>query len=78
VGPRAGLDRWENLAPTGVQSPERPARSQSLYRLRYPAHPFYYLKITNVTQRPHLNATPDINAQFTAGDLTLFYAMHPF
>jgi len=28
----------ENLAPTGTQSPDRPARSQSLYRLRYPAH----------------------------------------
>jgi hypothetical protein len=28
----------ENLAPTGTRSPDRPARSQSLYRLRYPAH----------------------------------------
>jgi len=28
----------ENLAPTGIQSPDRPARSQSLYHLRYPAH----------------------------------------
>jgi hypothetical protein len=35
VGPRAGL---ENLAPTGIRSPDRPARSQSLYRLRYTAH----------------------------------------
>ena len=25
----------ENLAPTGVQSPDRPARSESLYRLSY-------------------------------------------
>ena len=24
--------------PTGIQSPDRPARSQSLYRIRYPAH----------------------------------------
>jgi len=34
----------ENLAPTGIRSPDRPARSQSLYRLRYPAHiltPYY-------------------------------------
>jgi len=30
----------ENLAPTGIRSPDRPARSQSLYRLRYPAHQF--------------------------------------
>ena len=28
----------ENLAPTGIRSPDRPARSQSLYRLGYPAH----------------------------------------
>ena len=28
----------ENFAPTGVRSPDRPARSQSLYRLRYPVH----------------------------------------
>jgi hypothetical protein len=32
--PGAGL---ENLAPTGIRSPDRPARSQSLYRLSYPA-----------------------------------------
>jgi hypothetical protein len=25
----------ENLAPTGIRSPDRPARSESLYRLRY-------------------------------------------
>ena len=28
----------ENLAPTGIRSPDRPARSQSLYQLSYPAH----------------------------------------
>ena len=28
----------ENLTPTGIRSPARPARSQSLYILRYPAH----------------------------------------
>ena len=28
----------ENLAPTGIRSPDRPARRQSLYRLSYPAH----------------------------------------
>jgi hypothetical protein len=32
----------ENLASTGIRSPDRPARSQSLYRLRYPAHYKYY------------------------------------
>ena len=28
----------ENLALTGIRSPDLPARSQSLYRLRFPAH----------------------------------------
>ena len=27
----------ENLTPTGIRTPDRPARRQSLYRLRYPA-----------------------------------------
>ena len=27
----------ENFAPTGIRSPDRPVRSQSLYRLSYPA-----------------------------------------
>jgi hypothetical protein len=38
VGPRAGLDRRKISPPTGIRSPERPARSQSLYRLSYPSH----------------------------------------
>jgi hypothetical protein len=29
----------ENLAPTGIRSPDRPASSESLYRLRYPNPP---------------------------------------
>ena len=36
VGPRAGLNGCGNLAPTGIRSPDRPARSESLYRLSYP------------------------------------------
>jgi len=28
----------ENLVPAGFRSPDRPAPSQSLYRLSYPAH----------------------------------------
>jgi hypothetical protein len=34
----------ENLAPTGFRSPDRPARSQSLYRLRYPALHIYVVQ----------------------------------
>jgi hypothetical protein len=38
VGPKAGLDKCENLASTGIRSPDRPVHSQSLYRLSYPSH----------------------------------------
>ena len=31
----------ENPAPTGIRSPDRPIRSQSLYQLSYPAHEHY-------------------------------------
>jgi len=50
----------ENLALTWIRSPHRPARSQSLYQLRYPAHfPFMcrhffffgYGNILNVWER---------------------------
>jgi hypothetical protein len=40
VGPRAGMDRCGGSPPTGIRSLDLPTRSQSLYRLRYPAH-FY-------------------------------------
>ena len=37
VGPRAGLNRCgKSHPPTGIRFPDRPARSQSLYRLSYP------------------------------------------
>ena len=37
MGPRAGLDGGKSR-PTGIRSPDRPARSQSLYLLSYPTH----------------------------------------
>jgi len=36
--PRSVWAGAENLAPTGIRFPDRPARSQSLYQLRYPTH----------------------------------------
>ena len=39
MGPRAGLDRCGKSRPTGIRSPDLPARSKSLYRLRYPGSP---------------------------------------
>jgi hypothetical protein len=38
VGPGAGLDGCRKFARTGIRSPDRPANSESLYRLSYPAH----------------------------------------
>jgi hypothetical protein len=36
----------KNLAPTGIRSPDRPARSQSLYRLNYPVR--ISIHLTNI------------------------------
>ena len=37
MGLRAGQDGC-SFAPTGIRSPDRPARSKSLYRLSYSGH----------------------------------------
>ena len=38
-GPQGRSEQVRKISPsTGIRSPHRPARSQSLYRLRYPAH----------------------------------------
>jgi len=37
VNPWAGLYRYENLGHIGIRSPNRPARSESLYQLSYPS-----------------------------------------
>jgi hypothetical protein len=51
LGPRAGLDVCENLVHTGIRSPDRPARSESLYRLSYPGPPSKYNYIYILTYR---------------------------
>ena len=33
-----GPQGWSGRAPNGIRSPDRPARSQSVYRLSYPTH----------------------------------------
>jgi hypothetical protein len=49
VGPRAGLDGCGKYAPpTGIRSPDRPARSESQYRLSYPGPPLIMYKIANL------------------------------
>ena len=41
MGLGAGLDGTENLAATGIRSPDLPAHSESLYRLSYPGRLTY-------------------------------------
>ena len=36
---RAGMDGAENLASTGIRSPDLPARIKSCYKLCYPSSP---------------------------------------
>ena len=46
MGPMSNPDRCGKSSPTGIRFPDLPARSQSLYRLRYPAHnaPYRHVK----------------------------------
>ena len=55
MGPRAGLDRCgkSRHPPTGIRCPDRPARSQSLYRLSYTAHEI----LITIDHKPFLNET---------------------
>jgi hypothetical protein len=48
VGPGPVWTGAENLAPTGIRSPDRPARSKSLYRLSY----WYGLECGGVLEEP--------------------------
>jgi hypothetical protein len=45
----------ENLVPTGIRSPDLPARSQSLYRLRYPAHKVRVRTTKQITKPANLS-----------------------
>ena len=73
MGPRAGLDGRGKSRHTGIRFPDRPARSQSLYRLRYPAH-LYILALqlfSNTRKAKHaidyeLNCSSYPNLQSTA------------
>jgi len=45
----------ENIANTGIRSPDRPARSKSLYYLRYPSPQVqYYMKTSRHEKYPLL------------------------
>jgi len=52
VDSRAGLDGCgKSRPPTGIRSPDRPARSESLYTLRYPGPPADDISVTSTSVR---------------------------
>ena len=56
----------ENLAPTGIRSPDRPARSQTLYRLRYPGpRSILSLRYKNNTIPPLITIRPQTTISMT-------------
>ena len=58
----------ENLAPTGIPSPDRPARSQSLYRLSYPGPHSYYRTVITSWVFHYLEIYKSVFQTFWAGD----------
>ena len=60
VGLRAGLDWCGKSRPTGIRSPDPPARRHSLYRLRYPAH--FSVNVTSQFR----DSCPSQNADFSS------------
>ena len=53
VGPRAGLNGYGKSASTWIRSPDRPARSESLYRLSYRSPcllSVVWYKFTNISE----------------------------
>jgi hypothetical protein len=73
VGPRVVLDGAENLASTGIRSPGRPSRSESLYRLSYPSHISKPKFIENFEEQT-LTATMDLKRglyHFTCHDIKI-------
>jgi hypothetical protein len=80
VGPRVGLDVCEKSRPHRDSIPNRPARSQSLYRLSYPAHSIYrviHISLTKFIKSVLLNGGKNCNMRPTDGKkngLKLFFS----
>ena len=45
VGPKAGLDGCGKSPHTGIRTPDRTIRSESLYRLSYPGLTYFILTV---------------------------------
>ena len=56
MGPRASLDACGKPRPTGIRSPDRPVRSESLYQLSYPS--LHVIRILPVLLSAHFFSVP--------------------
>jgi hypothetical protein len=82
VGPRGGLDGYGKSRPTGIRSPNRKARSESLYGLSYPDPCIKFEHITHVIPPSHtskFNKNPFGDSRFVADrqtDISNAYQAH--
>jgi len=74
-GPQVRSGRAEILAPTGIRSPNRPARRQSLYRLSYRAHNVNIVDLLNYEFRRNLSPP---HAQSCTSTDTCSRGLHSF
>jgi hypothetical protein len=63
VGPRAGLDRCGKSRLHRDSIPDLPARSQSLYRLRYPAHS-EFIRVHKMVNFKRSSLQPNASVRF--------------
>ena len=61
VGFTAGLNQWEKSRPIGIRSLDRPARSESLYRLSYPGQ----AECTKINLRQQAASFVNVNIYIT-------------
>jgi len=77
VGSKARLDASENLVPNGIRTSNRSARSESLYRLRYPGS-YLHIQINNIVANldprdKKILRNPDLTHTFIDCSLPLFF-----
>ena len=67
----------ENLVPTGIRSPDRPAHSQSLYQLRYLVHVFWLQPVKKCCERVlHLLLVKCKKIKYTKGTFCVLYSLY--
>ena len=78
-GPQGRSRQVRKFAPIGIRSPDRPARSQSLYGLRYPAHKNSSDTIGNRTcDLPDCSAVPQPTAPPRAPSLLVMKLIYVY